>query len=219
MIVMWDFIVPFVNEKLYYVTLWFMFYSFAGWVAETIYMSVCNKKFTNRGMVKGPFCPIYGFGGIIVHTILLPYAGNYMILFLAGSILATTFEFFVGRIMLKSTGEIWWDYNDKPFNYEGIICLESSIAWGLYSIGDQAFFKKAVFIAIDMIPRNVGEAMFIAFAIYYTVAFSIVLKGYIMVDENDYENEFESEYKRFSRIIKMKDKALDRANDFLDKWF
>ncbi|MDE5748781.1 MAG: putative ABC transporter permease, partial [Acetatifactor sp.] len=38
----------------------FIVYSMLGWLVESIYMSFCNKKLTNRGFAKGPFCPIYG---------------------------------------------------------------------------------------------------------------------------------------------------------------
>ena len=38
------------------------------------------------------------------------------------------------KLMLKLFGEVWWDYHDKPFNYQGLICLESTIAWGFYAV-------------------------------------------------------------------------------------
>ena len=47
--------------------LWlFLIYSFAGWVLETVLASLKQKKFANRGIINGPFCVIYGFGGLIV---------------------------------------------------------------------------------------------------------------------------------------------------------
>lgn len=51
---------------LYHVTQWFLVYSILGWVVESIYMSICNRRLTNRGFVRGPFCPIYGVGALSV---------------------------------------------------------------------------------------------------------------------------------------------------------
>ena len=44
----------------YHVLLWFLAYSMLGWLVESIYMSICNRKLTNRGFARGPICPIYG---------------------------------------------------------------------------------------------------------------------------------------------------------------
>ena len=36
----------------------FIVYSMLGWLVESIYMSFCNRKLTNRGFGRGPFCQI-----------------------------------------------------------------------------------------------------------------------------------------------------------------
>ena len=53
------------GTDVYHLTAAFIVYSMLGWLVESIYMSFCNKKLTNRGFAKGPFCPIYGFGAVI----------------------------------------------------------------------------------------------------------------------------------------------------------
>ena len=57
----------FFGIELYYIIQWFLIYSMLGWLVESVYMSICNRKLTNRGFVRGPFCPIYGFGALIVY--------------------------------------------------------------------------------------------------------------------------------------------------------
>lgn len=103
----------------YHVILWFLLYSILGWIVESIYMSICNRKLTNRGFAKGPFCPIYGVGALTVYFVLRPYSSNGFLLFLLGSLLATALELLTGIIMKRIFGEIWWDYHEKPFNYKG----------------------------------------------------------------------------------------------------
>lgn len=65
-------------------------------------------------------------------------------LYLAGAFTATVFEYMVGRLMLRLFGEVWWDYREKPFNYQGIICLESTIAWGFYAVIIIGYLHQAV---------------------------------------------------------------------------
>ena len=41
----------------YEVVMWFLTYSMMGWLVESIYMSFCNHKITNRGFAKGAVLP------------------------------------------------------------------------------------------------------------------------------------------------------------------
>lgn len=59
--------------------------------------------------------------------------------------------------MNRIFGEIWWDYREKPLNYKGIICLESSIAWGFYTLGLFFFLQNMVSSLVDALPVLVGK--------------------------------------------------------------
>ncbi len=134
---------------IYHIIASFMIYSMLGWLVESIYMSICNRKITNRGFARGPFCPIYGFGGVLGYLILHPLQGKYIQLYIAGAIIATLFEFLVGKMMLAVFGEVWWDYNEKPFNYKGLVCLESTIAWGFYAVIIIMYLNRKILGFID----------------------------------------------------------------------
>lgn len=84
----------------------FCIYSVLGWLVESVYMSICNRRLTNRGFAKGPFCPIYGFGALAGYFLLRPFAGNPVLLYLTGAFTATVFEYLVGKAMLRLFGEI-----------------------------------------------------------------------------------------------------------------
>ena len=120
------------GNDVYHLLAAFCIYSILGWFVESVYMSFCNRRLTNRGFAKGPFCPIYGVGALTVYFVLRPYSSNGFLLFLLGSLLATALELLTGIIMKRIFGEIWWDYHEKPFNYKGILCLESSIRIGAF---------------------------------------------------------------------------------------
>lgn len=144
------------GTDVYHLVAAFVLYSMMGWLVESIYMSLCNRKLTNRGFAKGPFCPIYGFGAVLGYFLLSPLKGHYIKLYLVGAALATTFEFIVGKGMIKFLGDLWWDYNDKPFNYKGIICLESTVAWGFYAIGIIQFVNAGIYWIIDKVNYRWG---------------------------------------------------------------
>ena len=134
---------------LYHVTQWFLVYSILGWVVESIYMSICNRRLTNRGFVRGPFCPIYGVGALSVFFLLRPFCGNLLLLYVLGCVFPTLLEYVTARVMLALFGEVWWDYSEKPFNYKGILCLESTIAWGFYTLGLFLFLHEGVERFVD----------------------------------------------------------------------
>ena len=161
------------GTDVYHLAAAFILYSMLGWLLESMYMSFCNRKLTNRGFAKGPFCPIYGFGAVACYLILNPLKGHYLKLYIIGAALATTFEFIVGKGMIKFLGELWWDYNDKPFNYKGIICLESTIAWGFYAIGVIHFVHAGIYWIIDRVSIRTGIHLVVA-------ALSLVLIDYMI---------------------------------------
>ena len=181
----------------YEVVMWFLTYSLMGWLVESIYMSICNRKLTNRGFARGPFCPIYGFGALAVFFILRPYSGNNILLFFLGSLCATALEFVTALAMKKLLGQIWWDYNEKPFNYKGIICLESSIAWGFYTIFLFMFLQNIVAGFVAMIPTEMGHIIGSIILLWYAVDFLYTL--YREKKEEDWEDGLQED-----RIIKNK---------------
>ena len=64
---MWT--IPMFGTDLYHIIHWFLIYSLMGWIVESIYMSLCNRKLTNRGFMSSPICPIYGVGALTLYFI------------------------------------------------------------------------------------------------------------------------------------------------------
>ena len=191
----------------YEVVMWFLTYSMMGWLVESIYMSFCNHKITNRGFAKGPFCPIYGFGALPVFFVLRPYSDNSILLFFLGSFLATTLEFLTALVMKRIFGEIWWDYHEKPFNYRGIICLESSIAWGFYTLFLFMFLQNIVAAFVAMIPVRAGRVIGNLILIGYIMDFSATI--YRQKKENLQESMDEEQIQQIEQARdKMKDNFL-----------
>lgn len=120
----------------------FFLYSFLGWVMECIVIRREKGRWENRGFAHLPFCIIYGFGAMLGFALLRPFSGNYVLLYLVGAVLATLFEYLTARLMLRLFGTFWWDYTNKPFNYKGILCLESTLGWGFIALLLFAFLHR-----------------------------------------------------------------------------
>lgn len=170
---MWTHVV--FDTDLYHFVQWFIIYSFLGWLVESIYMSVCNRKLTNRGFAFSPFCPIYAVGALSVFALLKPLDDNYVALYFAGALLATALEYLVALAMKSFLGAVWWDYSDKPFNYKGIICLESTIAWGFYTVFMFAFLHRFVKMVAASYPFRVGMILAAAVIVVYGFDFTLHL--------------------------------------------
>lgn len=159
----------------------FIIYSMIGWLVESTYMSICNKKLTNRGFGIGPFCPIYGFGAVIGNMLLSPFYFHPIAMYFVGAISATTFEFIVAKLMRYLFNDVWWDYNNKPFNYQGIICLESTIAWGFYGLIIVYRLNGITLRMVEMIPMQIGKIVSLVILFLYLLDFT-----YHFLDSLDY---------------------------------
>ena len=190
------------GSDVYHLIAAFIIYSVLGWFVDSAYMSFCNHRLTNRGFAKGPFCPIYGFGAVIGYLVLNPLSGHYVTLYLTGAFLATTFEYLVGIMMQKLLGEVWWDYTEKPMNYKGIICLESTIAWGFYAIIITMFLHERVLHLIDAMDMVYGRILCIVILAIVTVDYLIRL--YLLFKTS---------------IQEEKDRLIDKYRSFRARWY
>lgn len=145
---------------------WFFIYSFFGWAMECVVIRREKGYWENRGFAKLPFCVIYGFGTFIAFNIFKPIQDNYVLLYLAGAIGATIFEYITALIMNRLFGEIWWDYTDKKFNYKGILCLESTVAWGFLALFIFGFLN--CHIENFVMSLNNRIVMFLSFALCFS---------------------------------------------------
>ena len=185
------------GSDVYHLIAAFIIYSVLGWFVESVYMSFCNHRLTNRGFAKGPFCPIYGFGAVIGYLVLNPLSGHYVTLYLTGAFLATTFEYLVGIMMQKLLGEVWWDYTEKPMNYKGIICLESTIAWGFYAIIITMFLHERVLHLIDAMDMVYGRIFCIVILAIVTVDYLIRLYLLFKTSIQEEKNRLIDKYRSF----------------------
>ena len=166
---MWSY--EFFGYSVYQLIACFCLYSMGGWLVESVYMSICERKIVNRGFGATPFCPIYGFGALAGYLALRPIAEYPIAVYFAGAVVATVFEFIVAKLMMKFLHEVWWNYMEKPVNVQGLICLESTLAWGLYAILVVRFLHGGVIGLIERIPILSGQIAVLVILGIYAVDF------------------------------------------------
>lgn len=164
-----------INHNIYYLFLCFTVYAFLGWVLETVYATIKKRCFINRGFLNGPFCPIYGFGTIVLITFLKPFMNNVFALFIFSIILTSLLEYLTGYILETLFHSSWWDYNNRKYNIKGRICLEFSIYWGLLSIFILKIIHPTLDFIIKWIPFPIGTWIFSALLAYFIADFTASL--------------------------------------------
>lgn len=154
--------------SIYELLLLFLVYSFVGWIIETIFATIKQRKIANRGLINGPYCVLYGVGAIIISVTLRELTGIWLFLFSA--IYASVVEWAGGWIIEKICHERWWNYENKRFNIGGYVCLSTSTLWGILGYLIVRFCNKFLFELYDLFPRTLAEVLL------------LVLLGLLVVD-------------------------------------
>lgn len=118
---------------LYYFLIFFI-YSVLGWLMESLYVSICQKKTVNRGFLIGPYCPIYGCGSLIMILYLEQYKNNILTVFILGLTICSFLEYITSYLMERIFKARWWDYSNQKFNLNGRICGKNAILFGIGGI-------------------------------------------------------------------------------------
>ena len=177
---------------IYHIVIWFFLCSLLGYLLECVVLSAEHKiPVLNRGFGHGPFCIIYGFGALGASILLKPVSDSYVELYLASMIMATLMELFTASVMIHLFGSFWWDYSEKPFNYKGIICLESSLAWGLLGLFFFNYLDGWVRTAVGYIPGRIGKVLAVLLTLFYVFDFIRCIRMRLGIPEEGEEGETE----------------------------
>ena len=167
-------------EKLSLLFLLFITYSFIGWCMEVGCKLVELKKFINRGFLIGPYCPIYGWGCILIIILLNKYTNDPLVLFIMAIVICSILEYFTSYFMEKLFKARWWDYSRRKFNINGRICLETMIPFGLLGCLIM-YFVNPFFVSIySKIPSNIliiiSSVLFTIFLTDNIISYTIMFK-------------------------------------------
>lgn len=147
----------------------FFIYAILGWIIETTLVSIEKRKFVNRGFLIGPYCPIYGFGGLAITILLKNYTKDLIVLFLMAVIICGILEYFTSYIMEKIFKARWWDYSAKKYNINGRICLETVVPFGILGCLVMYVLNPITFKYLNMLSNSMLNIISaICFTIFIT---------------------------------------------------
>ncbi len=150
--------------------LYFVFYSFLGWVVETCYCSICERRLVPRGFLYGPICPIYGAGVLLMILFFTPLKHHLVLFYVVAVVVMSSWEYFVAWLLETATHVKYWDYSQFKFNLKGRICLWVALVWGVLS-----------YIVIFYIHPPI-EAKFAEIPLVLKYALGSVLLAVLLVD-------------------------------------
>lgn len=127
-------------ESLYYMrhyTVWslillFFIFAFIGWVWEVSLHLVSDGVFVNRGVLHGPWLPIYGSGGVLILVALNKLRIHPALEFICTVVLCGIVEYSTSYYLeVTHDGKKWWDYTGYFLNINGRICAEGLLVFGI----------------------------------------------------------------------------------------
>ena len=111
-------------------TFLFMTGAYVGWLYEVLLHLVKDGTFVNRGMLHGPWLPIYGIGCLIVvglKQLIGNRPGTYFVVSVAA---CGVIEYVTSWLMETVYHMRWWDYSGCWMNLNGRIFLGGLLGFG-----------------------------------------------------------------------------------------
>ena len=147
----------------------FIIYSFIGWSVEVIGLLIQEKRFVDRGFLIGPYCPIYGWGGIAIIVLLKKYMDDPIALFIMAIVICSILEYFTSLVMEKLFKTRWWDYSNYRFNINGRICLETMWLFGVLACFVMYVVNPPLIKMLESIPNLLFNVIFIVILVIFLI--------------------------------------------------
>lgn len=183
------------KKNIYLIISYFFYCSFIGWIFETTEVFIRTGKMTERGLffvidnawryfpflsfiphinnlkiIWGlPIIEIYGIGGCIIVFTFGNFKRHPILLFFIGMFFMTLVELISSYFCEYVLNQQYWDYSTYFLNFQGRICLVSSIAWGLLSVLTIKYIKKYLKIVYTKEKHLKYHTMIINLLVIYSL--------------------------------------------------
>jgi len=209
-----------------YLTAYFVF-SVLGWIWESIYCTIKERKWQNRGFLYGPLCPIYGFGSIIallVYDLIslgIVHQLSWWMTLIVGFFLSMILEYPTSYILEKLFHARWWDYSDLPLNINGRTCVITSLGFGIGAIIIMNYLIPSYEQTLVIIPASIIAISCVIFVAIHSSDITLTVSHLTNFQKNidEMEEIFQSKMtetvdKIFERRSKLYGKTLSRIASF-----
>ena len=145
----------------------FAIYSFIGWLVDNVYCLIKDRHRFDRGILKGPYMPIYGVMMIIsllvAHQLEEDLAYMIMILF----VIATAVELFSGILIHLVSSNRYWNYTGRFLNLHGYTCFHHSLKVTLMLAGCLVLVNPILMSFLAVTPPWIDLVFLIVFYICF----------------------------------------------------
>lgn len=175
-------VLDFISENYLY----FMMYAIIGWIYEVVLEVFIYKwGFSNRGVLFGPWCPVYGFGALIFIFVAYRFIKDkplktkllmIPVVFLFCMISATLLELLTSYLCEFVLG--YWPWQTYAtsypnFNFQGRIALSPSLRFGL---GGTIFLYLLQPVFEKLLKKLGDKKYYVAFFVLGLLTMDIIIK-------------------------------------------
>lgn len=122
-----------IKDCLSYIFIIFMVGCLVGWIYEEFFYWFTEGMLRNRGILYGPWLPIYGVGALAIYS-MKPLKKNPALIFFLCATITGIVEYVIGFASIHILGMRLWDYRGLFLNLHGIICLRSVISFAVMGL-------------------------------------------------------------------------------------
>lgn len=180
---------------------YFVLFSVIGLIIETFYCQATMGVWECRkGLLWGPFCPVYGVGATILIILLNKIEQkSYLKLFIYGFLIGSVIEYLLSYGLEAIYGARFWDYTYAGNDINGRICVTYSLFWGVLSILLIKIIKPLMDKLINRINVRVKTPIEIALLIFFIID-ALMTVWAVNTYETRAVNEYYGEEMKYSEI-------------------
>lgn len=142
------------TDKLCYLFLVFLTGCFVGWIYEEVFYWITEGMLQNRGILYGPWLPIYGVGALGIYA-MKPLKKYPVLLFFLCAAITGVVEYIIGFAGIRFFGMRLWDYRGMFLNIGGIICLRSVLSFAVMGMVFHYLLEPAAERMVKKANRNI----------------------------------------------------------------
>lgn len=122
-----------------------------------------------RGVIYGPFNPLYGAGAVLFTWLLLRNDRRWWETILYGGIIGGVFEYVVNffqEVVMRTSS---WNYEGYFLNINGRTTIPFMLAWGIMALIFTDYLYPKISRWIEKIPYRLGQWITVVFAIFMAI--------------------------------------------------
>ena len=154
------------TDLVYYLFAFFLSGCLVGWIYEEIFYWITEGMLRKRGILYGPWLPIYGFGTLVIFA-MKPMKKHPVLLLFLCALVSGIVDYIIGYISIQCFGLRLWDYRELFWNIDGIICLRSIIRFALMGLVFLYLLEPVAERVIQRLPaktvRSVCRVLLVVF--------------------------------------------------------